>query len=87
MLQIFFFILHLLDLLKLLVQEICINFIIFGGFPGTSGVTKQAVSRTRKIFIQCNSYHIIIALEVGFHLIGHMYLILVGGVIRPNHDL
>ena len=28
-----------------------------------------------------------IALEVGFHLAGHMYLTLVGGVIRRNHDL
>ena len=58
----------------------------FSGDFSTTGVTKKAVSRTRKIFIQCNSYHYI-ALEVGFHLVGHMYLTLVGGVIRRNHDL
>ena len=56
----------------------------FSGDFGTTGVTKMVVSR--KIFIQCNSYQGI-ALEVGFHLIGHMYLTLVGGVIRRNHDL
>ena len=46
----------------------------------------MAVSQIRKIFIQCNLYQGI-ALEVGIHLIGHMYLTLVGGVIRRNHDL
>ena len=58
----------------------------FSGDFGTTGVTKMAVSQIRKIFIQCNLYQGI-ALEVGFHLIGHMYLTLVGGVIRRNHDL
>ena len=58
----------------------------FSGVFDTTGVTKMAVSQIRKIFIQCNSYQGI-ALEVGFHLIGHMYLTLVGGVIRRNHDL
>ena len=58
----------------------------FSGDFGTTGVTKKAVSRTRKIFIQCNWYQYI-ALEVGFHLTGHMYLTLVGGVIRRNHAL
>ena len=55
----------------------------FHHFRVTTGVTKKAVSQTKKIFIQCNSYQCI-ALEVGFHL---MYLTLVGGVIRRNHDL
>ena len=59
----------------------------FSGDFGTTGVTKMTVSQIRKIFIQYNSYQGI-ALEVGFHLIGHMYLTLVGGVIiRRNHDL
>ena len=58
----------------------------FSGDSSTAGVTKKAVSRTRKIFIQCNLYQYI-DLEVGFHLVGHMYLTLVDGVIRRNHDL
>ena len=57
----------------------------FSGDFGTTGVTKKVISRTRKIFVQFNLYQYI-ALEVGFHLIGHMYLILVGGVIRRSHD-
>ena len=35
--------------------------------------------------VECNLYQCI-ALEVGFHLIGHMYLTLVGGVIRRSYN-
>ena len=62
------------------------RYVQISGDFGTTGVTKMAISQIRKIFVQCNSYQGI-ALEVGFHLIGHMYLTLVGGVIRRNHDL
>ena len=97
MLQFFFFFFtknFLLDLLNF--EKVCfwdgcgfrryVQISSFSGDFSTTGVTKKAVSRNRKIFIQCNSYHYI-ALEVGFHLVGHMYLTLVGGVIRRNHDL